>query len=318
MKKILVLCAAFVAAGLPLFVVSGVVSVFLGQGNGVAFSEAADPTVPAAPSIPPAMLELYQQAAATCAGLDWTVLAAIGTVESANGTSNLPGVLSGQNPAGAEGPMQFEPATFVHYAQPVPAGGADPPSPYDPVDAVYAAARMLCANGAANPETAASAIFAYDHSETYVQTVLRLAALLRATTPGASENEPAGIVAAGFALAQVGTPYRWGTERSGYGFDCSGLAQAAWRAAGISIPRVAQDQFDNGLPLAAGSAPEPGDLVFFGSGPSGVTHVGIVVGDGVMVDAPHAGSVVRVERFSALPGARWGDEEYVGAVRPGR
>jgi hypothetical protein len=59
------------------------------------------------------MLTLYQQAAATCPGLPWTIVAAIGTVESDNGQSNLPGVHSGANSAGAEGPMQFEPATFA-------------------------------------------------------------------------------------------------------------------------------------------------------------------------------------------------------------
>jgi hypothetical protein len=58
------------------------------------------------------MLALYQEAAATCAGIPWTVLAAIGTIESDNGQSDLPGVHSGANAAGAEGPMQFEPATF--------------------------------------------------------------------------------------------------------------------------------------------------------------------------------------------------------------
>jgi hypothetical protein len=58
------------------------------------------------------MLALYQEAAATCAGLRWTVLAAIGIIESDNGQSDLPGVHSGANAAGAEGPMHFEPATF--------------------------------------------------------------------------------------------------------------------------------------------------------------------------------------------------------------
>jgi hypothetical protein len=58
------------------------------------------------------MLTLYQQAASTCPGLPWTILAAIGTVESDNGQSNLPGVHSGANSEGAEGPMQFEPPTF--------------------------------------------------------------------------------------------------------------------------------------------------------------------------------------------------------------
>jgi len=315
MKKILVLCTFCFAAGLPLLLVWAMVSMLLGPGNGLAFSEAASPAVAGASSIAPAMLALYQQAAAACPGLDWTVIAAIGTVESANGTSNLSGVHSGQNPAGAEGPMQFEPATFAQYALPVPAGGADPPSPYDPVDAVYAAARMLCTNGAGDSAHTAGAVYAYNHSAAYVQTVMQLAASLAAPSD-ASENRPVGMVAAGFALAQVGTPYRWGAETLGYGFDCSGLTQAAWRAAGLSIPRVAQDQFDKGASLAAGSGLEPGDLVFFGSGPSAVTHVGIVVGDGIMVDAPHTGSAVRVEQFPSSVGARWGDEQYVGAVRP--
>ena len=57
--------------------------------------------------------------------------------------------------------MQFEPATFATYDQPVPPGGANPPSPYDPVDAAYAAARMLCANGAANGANLPAAVFAY-------------------------------------------------------------------------------------------------------------------------------------------------------------
>ena len=69
-------------------------------------------TPSATSEIPSAMLALYQAAAATCPGLPWTVLAAVGTVESDNGQSSLPGVHSGANAAGAEGPMQFEPATF--------------------------------------------------------------------------------------------------------------------------------------------------------------------------------------------------------------
>ena len=65
-------------------------------------------TSAATAKVPPAMLSLYQEAAATCRGLPWTILAAIGTVESDNGQSTLPGVHSGANAAGAEGPMQFE------------------------------------------------------------------------------------------------------------------------------------------------------------------------------------------------------------------
>jgi hypothetical protein len=139
---------------------------------------------PSAAAIPPAMLALYEEAADTCPGLPWTVLAAIGTIESDNGTSDLPGVHSGANAAGAEGPMQFEPATFAAYDEPVPPGGAEPPSPYDATDAVYAAARMLCANGARQGTDLDGAIYAYNHDDSYVLEVLNLAA--RYSQAGAS------------------------------------------------------------------------------------------------------------------------------------
>jgi cell wall-associated NlpC family hydrolase len=275
----------------------------------------ATPVVSAAASanIPPAMLALYQEAAATCPGLPWTILAAIGTVESDNGQSNLPGVHSGSNGAGAEGPMQFEPATFAAYDQPVPPGGATPPSPYDPTDAAYAAARMLCANGAAGGADLPAAVLAYNHDPAYVTQVLSLA-------QRDAQGGTAGVTAVEWALAQVGTPYVWGGETPGVGFDCSGLAQAAYEVAGITLPRVAQDQFDAGPALPPGAPLAPGDLVFFGGGPTEVTHVGMYVGteDGqaVMVDAPHTGADVRVDRFPSSIGAEFGDETYLGATRP--
>jgi soluble lytic murein transglycosylase-like protein len=101
-------------------------------------------------TIPPSYLALYRQGAATCPGLPWTVLAGIGSIESDHGRSTAAGVHSGANSAGAQGPMQFLPATFAGYDHPVPAdpaptppGAAHPPSPYNPVDAIYAAARYL-------------------------------------------------------------------------------------------------------------------------------------------------------------------------------
>jgi hypothetical protein len=142
---------------------------------------ASVPPVPPGPgglglsAIPPYMLALYRTAAPICSGLPWTVLAAIGTVESDNGRSDLPGVHSGANEAGAEGPMQFEPPTFAVYDRPVPPGGLAPPSPYDPVDAVFAAARMLCADGAGDPSSLGQAVFDYNHSGAYVAQVLALA-----------------------------------------------------------------------------------------------------------------------------------------------
>jgi cell wall-associated NlpC family hydrolase len=125
-------------------------------------------------------------------------------------------------------------------------------------------------------------------------------------------------VAVEYALAQIGTPYRWGGESPGVGFDCSGLAQAAWAAAGVHLPRVAQEQFDSGPLLAPGFPLMAGDLVFFGPEAGGVAHVGLVVDPaGLMVDAPHTGAFVRLEPFPVTVGARWGGDVYLGATRPG-
>ena len=305
------------AAGLVgMAVVASAVSFLGGAPAGPPASAAATAT------IPPAMLALYQQAAATCPGLPWTVLAAIGTVESDNGRSNLPGVHAGANAAGAEGPMQFLPATFAAYAEPVPPGGAEPPSPYDPTDAVYAAARLLCANGGENGSDLAGAIFSYNHSAAYVQQVLALAQSyggLTAVVVDASAPT-AGAAALQWALAQIGTPYVWGGETPGVGFDCSGLVQAAYAVAGVRLPRVAQDQFDGTPPVPAGVPLAPGDLVFFGDGPTSVDHVGlyagVVDGQDVMVDAPHTGAAVRAEAFPADPGGSFGGLVFVGATRP--
>jgi cell wall-associated NlpC family hydrolase len=276
----------------------------------------ATPSATATSDIPAAMLALYQQAATTCPGLPWTVLAAIGTVESDNDQSTLPGVHSGANSAGAEGPMQFEPATFAAYDTPIPPGGANPPSPYDPTDAVYAAARMLCANGGENGANLNQAVYDYNHSDSYVAEVLDLAQTYGQTQAQTVAAGTAPGIAVDWALAQVGTPYVWGGETPGVGFDCSGLVQAAYKVAGITLPRVAQDQYDATTKLAPGDPIEPGDLIFFGGGPDDVTHVGIYIGNGQMVDAPYTGADVRVETTPTTPGAQWGSDIVVGVTDP--
>ena len=131
--------------------------------------------------------------------------------------------------------------------------------------------------------------------------------------PNAFGSGPAagqGPAAAAWALAQVGRPYRWGATGPD-AFDCSGLVLRAWQAAGVDLPRVAADQYRvaGHVPVAEAG---PGDLVFFSpdpADPASIEHVGIVVGPGIMVDAPHTGAVVRVTPF------------YTGlmpdAVRPG-
>src|SRR5205085_10543202 len=144
----------------------------------------------------------------------------------------------------------------------------------------------LCANGAGNPATLRQAFLAYNHSDEYADRVLVLAASYAGL---ALSPSGAAAKAVAFALDQLGTPYRWGGEGDG-GFDCSGLVQAAYAAAGVRLPRVAQAQFAAGPPVAPGAPLVPGDLVFFGASTSNVSHVGLYLGDGVMVDAPQVGA----------------------------
>ncbi|MFF8411385.1 C40 family peptidase [Streptomyces omiyaensis] len=105
-----------------------------------------------------------------------------------------------------------------------------------------------------------------------------------------------------FARAQIGKPYVWGaTGPSGY--DCSGLTQAAWRAAGVSLPRTTYTQINAGRRVSR-SELAPGDLVFFYSG---ISHVGLYIGGGRMIHAPRPGSPIRVAPIDEMP--------FAGATR---
>lgn len=81
--------------------------------------------------------------------------------------------------------MQFLPDTFAAYSEPVPPGGSHPPSPYDPVNAIYAAARYLCDSGARDGHDLYAAIFAYNRADWYVRKVLDQAHAYRTTAPAA-------------------------------------------------------------------------------------------------------------------------------------
>jgi hypothetical protein len=118
---------------------------------------------------PTSYIQLFQESAAHyCPGLPWTVLAAIGQIES--GDRANPGVSS----AGAMGPMQFLPSTWAEWGI-TAFGEPGPPNILDPFDAVPSAARYLCAAGGATAAGLPRAIFAYNHADWYVTEVLGLA-----------------------------------------------------------------------------------------------------------------------------------------------
>jgi cell wall-associated NlpC family hydrolase len=133
-----------------------------------------------------------------------------------------------------------------------------------------------------------------------------LPAIAAPTPPGARPAPGSrAIRAVAFVLRQRGKPYRWGAEGPG-AYDCSGLTRAAWRAAGVTIPRTAAGQLA-GLARVRGRL-QPGDLVIYPSrGPSG-RHVAMVVGRGRMVEALGRGIPVR---STSIRGG------WLGAVRPG-
>jgi cell wall-associated NlpC family hydrolase len=122
---------------------------------------------------------------------------------------------------------------------------------------------------------------------------------------GVAQPVPSGVVAPSgaaqkavdTALAHVGNPYVWGAAGPN-AFDCSGLTQYAYSAAGVSLPHSAASQSRMGTPVSRGQL-QPGDLVFFYSP---VSHVGMYIGNGQMVHASTAGEPVKVVSLASMPG----------------
>ncbi|TDV37558.1 C40 family peptidase [Actinophytocola oryzae] len=118
-----------------------------------------------------------------------------------------------------------------------------------------------------------------------------------------------------WALGQQGKPYVWGARTDQQGsFDCSSLMLQAYRAAGITLPRVSRQQYRAGAMLPVEQA-QPGDLLFWGydrSDPDTIHHVAMYLGDGKIVEAQQTGVPVHIRSV------RWGEAELMGqAVRPG-
>ncbi|GAA4147208.1 bifunctional lytic transglycosylase/C40 family peptidase [Actinomadura keratinilytica] len=330
-RRTVLLATAFGAVGM-LFATLMVVPVLFGStqflfGGGTAGcvdtsqagaqpAEASD-----ARSIPADYLALYKKAGEDY-GIPWNVLAGIGKVETNHGTSRLPGVTSGENYAGAGGPMQFLAATFREFG--VDGNGDKKKDRYDPADAIPSAARYLKHNGA--PQRMRTAIFMYNHSWDYVNLVLswakRYAAgdfeVVQSNGVECDDNElPAGIDGLvqriiAFAMAQRGKRYIFGANGPD-AWDCSSLMQGAYRSVGLRIPRTTFEQWPFGVRIPKGKE-QPGDLVFFNSGPgtspNNPGHVGMVIGNGKMIVASCSTCVPNIGVKSYKRG------DWVGTTRP--
>ena len=237
----------------------------------------------------PAEIELLYRDAAAKFGVPWTLLAGVGMEETAHGRNTA------TSTAGAQGLMQFMPATFAAYGVDGDADGAV--DIHNPADSVHSAANYLVASGVLNgPDGVKQALYAYNHADWYVGDVLYYAhaygggQVLGSTIncpPGAGDpNLPpladeriAQVLT--WAGQQVGRPYLMGANGPD-AYDCSSLVQNAYAQIGITMPRTAQTQRDwlaagNGYQVPAGDE-RPGDLVFTSSylGANQIGHVAIV------------------------------------------
>ncbi|MGO9082076.1 MAG: C40 family peptidase [Streptosporangiaceae bacterium] len=305
---------------------------------------AQPPASGSARSIPASYLHWFKVIGARY-GVPWVILAGIGKVESDDGQSTLPGVHSGANAFGAAGPMQIgiggaagntwggapvHPASEKVNGVATDADGDGIASVYDPADAIAGAARYLVEHGVQS--NVSSAIFAYNHLQSYVQTVLYWAGTYSSggysVTPVTLDNAPTCVPGTGkdpnaavgtaiaYAEGQLGKPYLWGGTGPD-AFDCSGLVMEAYLAAGIDIPRTSQQQWTWG-PRISPSQVQPGDLVFFAGAdgtPTSPGHVGLVIGGGKMIEAYATGFPVRISSYGTSSSAP-GDNQVVGFTRP--
>ncbi len=334
----------------PMLVVGGSSLLFAAGGGCTGQGGSADQpaaSTEASDSIPADYLTLFQKTGQQY-GVPWVILAGIGKVESDDGRSNLPGVHSGANAFGAAGPMQIgiggasgnqwggtpvHPASEQVNGVATDADGGPDASVYDPADAIAGAAKYLLENGV--EDNPAGAVFAYNHSGSYVQLVLSYAAVyarggytvaaaaaddvpgcipgvnLAASSGGGTAQPPnqTAATAISFAEGQLGKPYLFGGTGPD-AFDCSGLVMMAYRAAGIYIPRTSQQQWLWGPQVPASQA-EPGDLVFFVGAdgtPTSPGHVGLVIGGGMMIEAYATGYPIRIAPYAS--------RDPIGFTRP--
>ncbi|MFC4030133.1 NlpC/P60 family protein [Streptomyces polygonati] len=234
-----------------------------------------------------------------------------------------------QSPAQAQGIAQFIPGTWATHG--VDGNGDGTADVWNPEDAIPSAASYDCQlasyvknvpgnntdnmlasyNAGAYAVIRAGGVPPYAETQNYVRTIRTLEKSFAAPVGAVAPSQQAAA-AIYYAQQQLGKPYLWGGEgkaAQGGLFDCSGLTQASYNSVGIALPRVANDQWNAG-PHPSRAELLPGDLVFFAydlNDPRSIHHVGIYVGGGYMIDAPHTGAVIRFDPIDS--------PDYIGATR---
>ncbi|MCT9077204.1 bifunctional lytic transglycosylase/C40 family peptidase [Streptomyces fulvoviolaceus] len=320
MRKVWVVGGAAVGLGLS-FVMLLVVGVYIVAGN-LANGVGGATKALAKGSVPAAYQTLVQKWGNMCSAINPALLAAQLYQESGFD----PDVTSH---ADARGIAQFIPSTWATHG--IDGDGDGDRDIWDPNDAIPSAAsydcelakyvkdvpgdttnNMLAAyNAGAYRVIKAGGVPAISETQNYVKTIRTLEDSFAApTTRVDPSKQAAGAIY--YAQKKLGTPYLWGgtgTDAQGGRFDCSGLTQAAYESVGITLPRVANDQYNAG-PHPARSELLPGDLVFFSedlTNSRAIHHVGIYVGGGYMIDAPRTGAVIRFDPIDTA--------DYFGATR---
>lgn len=318
------------AVGVALLsVVAFVVSIGLVMGGATAAASsqastggaAANLNVAAIPAAMQSVVPYVVKAGALCPAVSAPQIAAQIDTESAWDPHAV-------SSAGAEGLAQFLPSTWPAYGR--TEDGTHNVSPFDPNDAAVAMGRYDCANAATVAPLVAEGkgtqlslmLAAYDGpaavlaaggvpaaAETYVATVEHR---IPTYTAPAAVGSGFGALVLAEAERELGVPYVWGggnwTGPAHGGFDCSGLVMfAIAQASGgqIRLPHSSEIQATMGNPVPV-SALVPGDVIAFAlNTASTYDHIGIVAGNGQIIDAPHTGAVVRYDPLSAFAGHPW-------------
>ncbi|MFJ7590246.1 NlpC/P60 family protein [Streptomyces sp. NPDC097617] len=226
-----------------------------------------------------------------------------------------------KSPVGALGIAQFMPATWAEHG--VDGDGDGIKDIWNPVDAIAAQAKYDCTlakevkgvpgdstdNMLAAYNAGGGAVIKYGGVPPYPETRGYVKAIRELASKWADSVQPNLPVGKGAARAisaaktALGTWYQWGGDcvspyKGAGGCDCSSLTKMAWAAAGVNLPRVTYDQVHAGTAVASVSQLQPGDLLFSVPGSAGPEHVGMYIGDGQVIDAPHTGAQVRIKPLS--------------------